>query len=188
MKRVILASASPRRRELLANLIPEFEIMPADTEEILPCGSPEEIVCALSREKAEWIARRQQGAWVIGADTMVFCDGKALGKPRDPAEAEKMLRMLSGRGHQVCTGVTVISERGTRTAAESTDVYFAPLTESELAAYLATGDSLDKAGAYGIQGYAARYIEKIDGDYFNVVGLPLHLTYRLLRELGYPFE
>jgi len=182
--RVILASASPRRKELLANLVSEFEVIPSEAEETFFSKDPKEIVCGLSKEKAQWVADRNRDAIVIGSDTMVFCDGAPMGKPANIEEARRMLRMLSGRVHQVYTGVTVIAPNGICTDAECTDVWFAEMTEEEIEAYLATKDSLDKAGAYGVQGYASRYIRKIDGDYFNVVGLPIRLTYLLLKELN----
>lgn len=145
---------------------------------------PREAVVELSRGKAERVAKKHPADLVIGADTVVYCDGKILGKPGTVQEAQKMLSMLSGRKHVVYTGVTVISPNGVHTDTACTEVYFAHMSREEMEQYIATGDCFDKAGGYGIQGYAARFIEKIDGDYFNVVGLPLRLTYRLLKKAG----
>lgn len=182
--KVILASASPRRRELLGNLLKDFEVLPSGAEENITAEEPGETVKELARVKAEWIAEKHPDALVIGADTVVYCDGKILGKPADAEEARQMLRMLSGREHQVYTGVAVVSPEGSFCDAECTDVYFAEMTDGEIEGYIATQDCFDKAGSYGIQGYASRFIEKINGDYFNVVGLPLRLTYLLLQKAG----
>jgi septum formation protein len=138
-------------------------------------------------EKAQAIYARESAEHpdviVLGADTTVVLNGEVLNKPADLAEAEKMLRALSGQTHQVHTGIAVVSSSAQRTHVETTNVIFAPIPEEDLAAYLATGDSLDKAGAYGIQGYAARWILRIEGDYFNVMGLPVAATARLLNNL-----
>ena len=183
MKKIILASASPRRRELLGQLIGEFEVIPSGAEENITNTDPHDTVCELARTKAEWVAERHPEAVVIGADTMVYLGKTPLGKPKDAEEAREMLRMLSGRAHQVYTGVCVIADGKTIAEAECTDVYFAELSEAEIEEYVNTGDSMDKAGAYGIQGHAARFVERIDGCYFNVVGLPLRRLYTMLKRI-----
>ncbi|MCC8357009.1 MAG: Maf family protein [Oscillospiraceae bacterium] len=182
---LILASASPRRREILEHIGASFDIIPAQGEEKPPAGaSGAETAMALSRAKAEEIAAGHPESVVIGADTVVEADGVLLGKPRDEADAARMLRMLSGKAHRVYTGVTVIKDGKAMTQAEETAVYFRTLTEREIAAYIATGEPMDKAGAYGYQGYAGLFIEKIEGDYFNVIGLPLCCLGRLLEQAG----
>ncbi len=185
---LILASASPRRRELLAQAGYTFEVVPAHIDETRQAGeAPSTYVARLALEKAQAIYARESAEHpdviVLGADTTVVLNGEVLNKPADLAEAEKMLRALSGQTHQVHTGIAVVSSSAQRTHVETTNVIFAPIPEEDLAAYLATGDSLDKAGAYGIQGYAARWILRIEGDYFNVMGLPVAATARLLNNL-----
>ena len=178
---LILASASPRRRELLAQAGYEFEVRAAHIdEEPCPDEEPAAYVMRLAREKAQAAfaaagteGRGTKGLIVLGADTTVVVDGEILGKPADAADAARMLRRLSGRTHRVMTGVAVATERGTEVAVEVTEVEFLPLSDEEIAGYVATGEPLDKAGAYGIQGRAARWIPRIEGCYFNVVGLPL---------------
>lgn len=187
MPQLVLASASPRRRKLLSQLGLDFVIIPSDIEEEeythLP---PATRVTALARAKAEAVARGLADAVVVGADTLVVCQGQVLGKPASRAEAEAMLSFLSGKTHEVYTGVAVISVPGKncREAWERTEVRFRQLTEREIKAYVATGEPLDKAGAYGIQGLGALLVEGINGDFFNVVGLPLVKTAMLLEELG----
>ncbi|MBR4425767.1 MAG: septum formation protein Maf [Oscillospiraceae bacterium] len=186
--RVILASASPRRRELLEMLrVPQLEIVPALGEELPHPGlAPAELVCALSRAKAEEVAGRCAGPGdlVLGADTVVALDGAVLGKPRDPEDACRMLRALSGRAHRVYTGVTAIRDGRCLSCAEETAVHFRELDDGEIRRYVATGEPLDKAGAYGAQGLASLFVERLEGDFFNVMGLPLCALGRLLRELG----
>jgi len=178
---LILASASPRRRELLAQAGYEFEVAPAHIDESRGAHEdPSAYVVRLALEKAQAIYAQHPDAVVLGADTTVVLNGEVLNKPENLAEAERMLRALSGHTHQVHTGIAVVARDVERTHVETTDVIFRAITEEELAAYLATGDSLDKAGAYGIQGYAARWIPRIEGDYFNVMGLPVAATVRLL--------
>lgn len=186
--RIILASASPRRRELLTQIGIPFEICVSDVEEKASSTVPAEVVQELSRQKAEAVAEAVAACQtlVIGADTIVACDGEILGKPKGAADAMRMLRLLSGREHEVYTGVTFVYDRGDgtqdiHTFYECTKVYFAPMTEEEIAEYVATGDPLDKAGAYGIQGFCARYITGISGDYNNVVGLPVGRMYQELK-------
>ena len=188
MTRMILASASPRRRELLEMLrVPALEVLPALGEERTdPRLDPEALVLALSRQKAEEVARRcgDAGAVVIGADTVVALEGRILGKPRDAEQAAEMLRALSGRSHLVYTGVTVCRGARVLSRAERTEVWFRPLEEGEIARYIATGEPMDKAGAYGAQGLASLFVEKLEGDFFNVMGLPLCLLGKMLMELG----
>ena len=182
---IILASKSPRRRELLSLTgVTEFEIIPSSGEPVLTGLSPEETVSALARFKAESVRREHPDDVVIGVDTLVFLDGRALGKPKDEADAREMLRALSGRRHFVLSGVAVLTPTEERVFAEKTDVYFRSLTERELSDYAASGDPLDKAGAYGIQGRAAAFVERIDGDYYNVMGLPVCRLTLVLRQLG----
>ena len=184
--RLILASASPRRRELLAQAGYTFTVESADIDESEhPNESPADYVRRLAEEKAQAVFARhvpQLDLIVLGADTTVVCEGRILAKPTDAADAKRMLRQLSGRTHQVLTGIAAVSRAGTTSAVESTDVTFAPIPGSELDLYCTTPEPLDKAGAYGIQGYAARWIPRIDGDYFNVMGLPIARVVRLLEE------
>jgi septum formation protein len=186
MQRLILASSSPRRRELLTQIGMEFEVLPAHIDETRREGEePAAYVRRLALEKAEAIHAIHSEAFVLGADTTVEIDGLALEKPTGRPDAEHMLRVLSGRTHHVHTAVAVLSPQGGRTHLETTAVTFGAISDTELQHYLDSGEPYDKAGAYGIQGYAARWIPRIDGDYFNVMGLPLAATVRLLRELGY---
>ena len=179
---LILASSSPRRRELLTQAGLVFDIEPAHIDESrLPGEPPTTYVQRLALEKAQAIHARHPRATVLGADTTVVLDEEILNKPTDVADAERMLRALSGRTHQVCTGIAVVSATTQRVHIETTDVSFSEIREEDLARYLASGDPLDKAGAYGIQGFAARWIPRIAGDYFNVVGLPIAATMRLLN-------
>lgn len=187
MAKIVLASGSPRRQELLVRMgISDFDIRVPEVEERYPEGlSPEETVCYISREKSD-AARLLCGPEeiIITADTMVFLDEKRLGKPKNEDEALAMLTALVGRQHTVCTGVTVRQGERILTAAEHTDVYFHPATESQLRAYIRTGEPMDKAGAYGVQGKGALLVERIDGDFFNVMGLPVSLLSDLLKPFG----
>jgi septum formation protein len=183
---LVLASASPRRRELLAQAGYAFVVRPAHIpEDSLPDEDPIAYVVRLAREKAEVVFRELADATavVLGADTTVTLDGQILGKPVDDADAARMLRMLSGRTHRVITGVALATESGTQVAAEVTAVRFLTLSDEEIRGYVATGEPLDKAGAYAIQGRAARWIPRIEGCYFNVVGLPLALVSTLLESI-----
>ena len=183
--KLILASASPRRRELMGHLGLPFSVVPALGPETPPSGADAgETARALSEAKAREVAGTDPAAVVIGADTVVEIDGVILGKPRDEADAKRMLRLLSGREHRVYTGVTVIAGEEMESAWERTRVFFRPMTEAEIASYVATGEPMDKAGAYGYQGRASLYVERIDGDYFNVVGLPLCRLGTMLEKLG----
>lgn len=183
---LVLASRSPRRRDLLRRLGLAFTVCPGDVDEVLPPDlTPADAAAAVARAKGEAVAPRFPEALTLAADTVVVLDGEALGKPRDPAEAVVMLRRLAGRTHTVCTGIALCHPASGRAAhaTETTEVTFAPLDEHEIAAYVATGSPLDKAGAYGIQDdHGALFVSGIRGDYYNVVGLPLHRLYRLLRE------
>ena len=186
--KLILASGSPRRRELMEMLCPDnLEIVPAVGEEAAdPALPPDALVKALSRNKAAEVRTRcaAPGDVVIGADTVVALDGAILGKPRDAEDARRMLRALSGRTHTVYTGVTVLRGDDCLCHAERTDVRFRALTDDEIARYIATGEPMDKAGAYGAQGYASLFVEHLDGDFFNVMGLPLCALGKLLKQLG----
>ena len=181
---VILASQSPRRKELLGLTGLDFVIRVADIDETMdPNTTPYDEVARLSREKAMAVPREEDDV-VIAADTIVVCDGARLGKPRDEADAYRMLSMLSGRDHQVMTGLTVLKGSRAQTVTEVTDIHFRELSEKEIRAYIATGEPMDKAGAYGIQGGAALFVSHLKGDYFNVVGLPVCALTGMLRRLG----
>ena len=185
--RLILASASPRRRELLAQAGYIFDIEAADIDETPRANeSPGAYVQRLAEEKAAAVLAKHNGfhgkLLVLGADTTVVCEGDILAKPEDASDAKRMLRKLAGRTHEVLTGIAVVSNEGRHSAVESTEVVFSDIPEHELDQYCATREPLDKAGAYGIQGYAARWIPRIDGDYFNVMGLPIARVVRLINE------
>ena len=185
--RLILASASPRRRELLEKLgIPELLIRPATGEERMPVSDdPAQIVRTLSRQKAEEVALSAGPEDVIvAADTIVWLDGQALGKPKDEADAKAMLRRLSGRTHSVFTGVCVISGDQIISEAEESLVRFRSLTEKEIASYVVSGEPMDKAGAYGAQGLAGLFVERIEGSFSNVMGLPLCRLGNMLKKVG----
>lgn len=189
---IILASASPRRKELLEQIGIPFRIKVSDVEEKVTTDVPCLLVQELSEQKAravmEDVAGEAEDVLVIGADTVVSCDGRILGKPGDTQKAVEMLSLLQGRAHQVYTGVTLLRRPGMagtveqKTFYEATKVHFCPMSEQEIADYAATGDPLDKAGAYGIQGLCARYIDGIEGDYNNVVGLPVCRLYQEMKE------
>ena len=175
-KRLILASASPRRKEMLANLGLDFEVRVAEVDEVPLYGeSPKEFVLRAAIEKASDITAKHPDAWVLGADTIVVCQGEILGKPKDVSEAQRMLMRLAGQMHRVLTGFCLKREQENISVNRviATEVYFSAFTEAIAAAYVATGEPLDKAGAYGIQGRGGVLVEKIDGSYSNVVGLPL---------------
>ena len=188
MAKFILASQSPRRRELLQQIgVKDFRILVPDADESYdPTLSPQEIVCSICRKKALAARKLAQDdeAIIITADTMVFLDGLRLGKPADEADAAAMLRSLSDRTHTVCTGVTVLRGDHAETEAETTAVTFRHLTDEEIAAYIASGDPMDKAGSYGIQGKPALFVSGIEGCYFNVMGLPLHRLGQMLKKFG----
>ena len=181
---LILASQSPRRRDLLQLLQVTFTVRPADIDEAMdPTKPPEQEVARVSKLKAE-VTSREPGDVVIAADTIVVLEDRVLGKPADKAEAISMLRALSGRDHQVMTGITVLRGSNAITHTEITDVHFRPLSEEEILRYVETGEPMDKAGAYGIQGFAALFVEGIRGDYYNVMGLPVCRLEQMLREIA----
>ena len=199
-KKIILGSASPRRRELLSQIGIEFTVRVSDKEEVYHSEMPEEIVKELALMKAENIAEeirtdkekaggKDAESVIIGADTVVVLDRKILGKPADEEDAFRMLKSLRGRAHEVYTGVAVLAYGGeqgqiTRCHAVRTEVYVHDMTDDEIRGYIATGEPADKAGGYGIQGAFAKYIDRIDGDYYNVVGLPVSYVYQTLKEMG----
>jgi septum formation protein len=193
---LVLASASPRRQELLRNAGVRFVVQPTNIPEVpQPGEAPRAFAERMAREKALTVFRRRPNDFVLGADTIVIVDGEILGKPRDSADAVRMLRVLSGRTHQVITGVCLVSPR-LRTEdwrqqagfedirSETTLVTMDPLGDDDIHSYVSTGEPRDKAGAYAIQGKASRWVSRIEGDYFNVVGLPVSLVYKMLREHG----
>lgn len=190
MSKMVLASGSPRRQELLRHMgLTDFEIRPPEVDESFPAGlSPRETVEYISRKKCAAAAKiSAPDELVVAADTMVFVDGAPLGKPTDEADALRMLTLLQGRGHVVCTGVSVHGGGRTLTESESTEVFFRPASQSELAAYIRTGEPMDKAGAYGVQGLGALLVEGIRGDFYNVMGLPLLRLSRMLERFGVRF-
>lgn len=200
--RLILASGSPRRKELLEQIGAEFEILSAKGEEVITSDIPSQVVMELSAQKAEEVAGRyekelgagkaceenRQTVVILGADTVVAYENKILGKPKDEADAVRMLQMLAGDTHSVFTGVTLLIEeagkREKKTFFAETKVTMYPMSAEEIEAYVATGEPMDKAGAYGIQGKCAAYIERIEGDYNNVVGLPVSLVYQTLKMIS----
>ncbi|MBR0348275.1 MAG: septum formation inhibitor Maf [Clostridia bacterium] len=183
MSEIILASASPRRKELLLLAGIDFVVKVADVDEVIdPSLTPDGVVMSLAKQKAQAVASENPDSLVIGADTVVVLDGKILGKPKSEENAVELLTMLSGRVHTVYTGVALIKGETVKTFCEATQVEFYPLTDEEIKAYVATKEPMDKAGAYGIQGKGCILIRKIDGDYFNVVGLPVSAVYRELRD------
>ena len=185
---LILASASPRRRALLKQIGAEFSVESSDAEETIEDGmAPEQVVQRLALQKAALVAAHHTEGLILGADTIVVNEGVLLGKPKDAEMAAAMLRSLSGKWHHVMTAIALIDSsdpKNTWTSVETTKVKFRTLNEKEIAAYVATGESMDKAGAYGIQGYGALLIEKIEGCYFNVVGLPLQRVAEGLQHWG----
>lgn len=203
MSQIILASNSPRRKELLEQVGVEFEVCPAKGEEVISKTKPQEVVMELAAQKAQEVAAMilaygerhpdtttPQELLVIGADTVVSYEGKILGKPKDETEAEEMLTMLSGNTHEVYTGAALVfidpsGRAGMHTFYECTRVTMYPVSQKEIKRYIATGDPMDKAGAYGIQGAFAIHIKEIAGDYNNVVGLPVARLYQELQKFGY---
>ncbi|MFN2974214.1 Maf family protein [Terriglobus aquaticus] len=182
---LILASASPRRRELLAHLGLPFTIEAADIDETpYPDEDPRAYTERLARQKAEAVAQRYPGATILAADTTVVLDDLIFGKPQDAADARRMLQLLQGRSHRVITGVALHSNNQTTVESEQTVVTFSQMNVEMIDVYVASGDPLDKAGAYGIQGAAAQFIPRIEGDYSNVVGLPLARVRQMLHQAG----
>ncbi|MGH7709798.1 MAG: Maf family protein [Gemmatimonadaceae bacterium] len=186
---IILASGSPRRTELLHLIRIDHEVRPAQIDETQRANeAPRTYAERLAREKAQAVARQHADAVVIGADTIVVLDGDVLGKPDDPHEAAAMLRRLSGRAHIVDTAVAVARDGAVTSAVEEVEVQFRQLSRADIERYIATGEPMDKAGAYGIQGYGATIVERVTGDYFAVMGLPLGLLVRLLRQVGIVYD
>lgn len=186
---LILASASQRRRELLENCGYDFTVIPSLDSENAKTDDPKKLVERLSLNKALSVfmslpEERRRRAAVIGSDTVVVLDGEILGKPKDEEDAKNMLRRESGRVNTVHTGLAVVTEKGVSVVSDEAEVSFAELGEDEMTAYVASGDPLDKAGAYGIQGMFSVFIEGVKGSYFTVVGLPVHLVYRELKKIG----
>lgn len=181
MKHIILASASPRRKEILELADLKFDIMPSDAQEITTKTAPNEVVMELASIKAKDIYKKsEKQSMIVGADTVVAYQGQILGKPTDEADAKRMLTMLSGQTHEVYTGVCVIEDGKTKTFYEETKVTFYEISDEQIDHYINTGEPMDKAGSYGIQGKAAVFIKGIEGDYYNVVGFPIA---RFLQEI-----
>jgi septum formation protein len=186
MQNLILASSSPRRKELLENLRLTFTISSSEVDESFdPTLSPEDVVMDLADRKAKVIFKENPEAFVIGSDTIVVADGLVLGKPTDNTDAKGMLEKLSGKKHDVYTGVSILSPNGNTQFFERTEVWFWELTDDEINFYVQSGEPLDKAGGYGIQKLGSMLVKKIHGDYFAVMGLPVARTYRELKRLGY---
>lgn len=184
MRKIVLASSSPRRKELLETAGIEFEIHVRDVDESIPEGTnPTDAAVMTASKKAKAVAADFSDCIVIGADTIVVCDGNILGKPKDSADAVRMLRMLSGREHEVITGVCLICGEDIRSFAKISKVRFYELSDDEINAYVATNEPNDKAGAYGIQGRGCTLVESIDGDYFNIVGLPVAAVVKEINKM-----
>jgi septum formation protein len=185
MKRLILASSSPRRKELLSYALLPFDVYPSQIKEVMDPGlTAEELVCSLADQKARDVFSQYPDAVIIGSDTIVVLDGKPLGKPQDEQEAREILRMLSGRTHEVFTGVSLIAGDRSSIFAEKTEVRFWPLTAEEIEWYITTKEPFDKAGSYGIQGKGSVFVHSIIGDYYNVMGLPVSRVVRELEGFG----
>jgi septum formation protein len=183
---LILASASPRRKELLELLQIPFEVIVSEIEEIVNEQlHPAEMVQSLAHQKAASVAKKNQSSFVIGSDTLVVYEGRMLGKPTDENEAIQMLQMISGKTHEVFTGVSIIHGEHVSSFHEKTSVTFFPLSDREIEEYVSSGEPMDKAGAYGIQGYGALLVNSIHGDFYSVVGLPVARTYRELLKMGF---
>jgi septum formation protein len=183
----ILASASPRRRELLKSIGLEFDVIPSHIPEVRAAGeAPEEYVARLSREKANAIAEQHPGSWIIAADTTVLMGDELLEKPADGKDAERMLAAIAGKTHTVYSGVTLLNREGGHhdTRVAESEVRMLPLEPRDIAWYVATGEPLDKAGAYAIQGIGSMFIDSVHGSFTNVVGLPLALLFQMLRKAG----
>ena len=186
---LVLASSSPRRRQLLEMLGIPHRVDPSDVPEVPEPGEPaERFAVRLAREKALQVAARHPGTPVLGADTVVVLGPRLLGKPGSAADAMRMLHELSGREHRVVTAVALALDREVRDGCDVTRVWFRPLTAEMIEAYVATGEPLDKAGAYGVQGYGAVLVERIEGDFFGVMGLPVRLVIELLEAAGLPYR
>lgn len=187
--RLILASASPRRQALMKLLRFDFEVRASGVPEEPQRGeTPTRLVMRLARAKAEAVSHTRPEAWVVGADTVVVCGSEVLGKPESPVAAGEMLRKLSGRTHEVLTGICIRHRKLRHASFVETTVRFAALSDRDIQEYVSTGEPLGKAGAYAIQGYASRFVHHIQGCYFNVVGLPLAHLHRTLMQLGFPAD
>lgn len=184
MKEIILASMSPRRKEILTQVGIPFQVVVSHVEEKIADLPPVEVVQDLARQKAEAVAAEHPKAVVLGADTIVVVDGMILGKPSDRQDAERMIRLIQGRSHEVYTGVAVCDEQGSYTFAEQTKVYIREMEDAEIQEYLESAEPYDKAGSYAVQGLFARYISKLEGDYYNVMGLPACRIYTELKNRG----
>lgn len=180
--KIILASASPRRQELLSMIGVDFEVIASNCDEFTDETEPHKIVQAIAQQKASSVAKSHPGRIVLGADTVVAIDGKILGKPHNAENAKKMLRLLSGKCHSVYTGICLVKANGEHVLTSvRTDVYFKKLTDSEIEAYVRTEESFDKAGGYAAQGLGAVFVDKIYGDFFNVIGLPISTVYDMFK-------
>jgi septum formation protein len=183
--RIVLASASPRRQELLRNAAIDFVVCPANIEEVqLPDEPATTFAERMAREKARAVLQSITDGWILAADTIVVVEEEVLGKPCDQKDAARMLRLLSGREHQVITSVCLIGDGFEDVRSETTTVHFSTMSDVDIREYIASGEPMDKAGAYAIQGIASRWITRIEGDYSNVVGLPVDLVWQILREHG----
>ncbi len=183
--KIILASQSPRRREILTLMDIPFEVIESHVQEVPPAGAtPQELVKALARQKARAVFSMHPNDCVIGADTVVDLDGRVLGKPHTPERAKEYLRLLSGRSHIVYTGICVLTPGRADVRSVRTDVTFRPMTDEEIDWYVGTGDPLDKAGSYGVQGPASLFVDSLTGNYFNIIGMPAPTLYEMLLEAG----
>ena len=186
MKKLILASASPRRREIMEKLNLEFEVIVSDSEETMdPNLSIEERVMSVARMKALNVYKNNPGCVVVGSDTIVEVDGRILGKPHNKMEAEEMISLISGRRHRVVTALAIISSEGEYLDYDAAEVHFDEIRPEAIKRYVETPEPYDKAGAYAIQGWASVYISRIEGSFYTVMGLPLHLVFRQLQKMGY---
>ncbi len=181
---LILASGSPRRREMFDLMGLSYTLCPSDADESLPPCPPAEMVETLAERKALSVKKNAPGCCVVGADTVVYLDGKIIGKPADKADASRILHLLSGRTHAVYTGVAILTDTKRIVFHEITNVTFASLSDAEITDYIASGEPMDKAGAYGVQGIGAVLVEKVEGCYFNVIGLPIPTFYKKLASVG----
>lgn len=185
---IILASGSPRREELLKKICAEFLIEPCSAQEVTNSENPADLAVTNAKLKAETVAKKFPRDVVIGADTIVVLDGKIFGKPADGCGAFAMLKELSGKRHEVITGLAIVTNGKTFTAIETTEVFFGEMSDEDIANYVATGEPLDKSGSYALQGGTAQFIEKIHGDWSNVVGLPLYRLRLLAKSAGVKFD
>ena len=184
---LILASQSPRRRELFSLVGLDYTAITSDADENIPFTEPGDFVEQLALRKAGAVKKDKPGACVVGADTIVWLDGEIIGKPRDPEDAVSILKKLSGKTHTVYTGVAVLTDQGCDVCHDTTEVTMEAIPEADIRAYVASGEPLDKAGAYGIQGPAAVFVKRVEGCYFTIIGMPMHKLYHMLAKVGiYP--